>query len=163
LERTWRLHQLPLAAALYLLGGWGWVVWGVGVRLFVSLTGHWLVGYLAHNRGGQTWWIKDAAVQGYNVRGFALLTMGESWHNNHHAYPGSARLGLHAGEWDLGWLVLRGLARLGLVWDLATPETLPARPERLRLPAAGGEARPPAGRARVARADPPKKRRSGMA
>lgn len=37
-------------------------------------TGHWLVGYLAHNRGGRTWHIEVAAVQG-----FALLTMGESW------------------------------------------------------------------------------------
>lgn len=42
-------------------------------------TGHWLVGYLAHNRGGRTWHIEVAAVQGFNVPTFALLTMGESW------------------------------------------------------------------------------------
>ena len=133
LETTWRWQQLPLALALYLAGGVGWVVWGIGVRLFVSLTGHWLVGYLAHNRGARTWHIEGAAVQGYNVPGFALLTMGESWHNNHHAWPESARLGLRAREWDPGWLVLRGLARLGLVWNVATPETLPPRPERVPI------------------------------
>ncbi len=133
LERTWRWQQLPLALALYALGGAGWVVWGVGVRLFVSLTGHWLVGYLAHNRGGRHWHIAGAAVQGYNVPGFALRTMGESWHNNHHAFPESARLGVKPGEWDPGWLVLRLLGRAGLVWNVATPATLPARPERIAL------------------------------
>lgn len=133
LEKTWRWQQLPVALLLYAIGGAGWVVWGIGVRLFVSLTGHWLVGYLAHNRGARTWQIEGAAVQGYNVRGFALLTMGESWHNNHHAYPESARLGVKRGEWDPGWLVLRALERVGLVWNLATPETLPPRRERVPL------------------------------
>ena len=65
--------------------------------------------------------------------GFALLTMGESWHNNHHAYPESARLGLKSNEWDFGWWVLRLLQRIGLVWNVATPETLPARRERITL------------------------------
>lgn len=133
LQRTWMLQQLPLAGLLYLGGGISWVVWGIGVRLFFSLTGHWLVGYLAHNHGGRTWHIENAAVQGYNVRGFSLLTMGENWHNNHHAYPESARLGVRAGEWDVGWLVLRGLAKAGLVWKLSTPETLPAREERVQI------------------------------
>jgi hypothetical protein len=148
LERTWRWQQLPVAAALYAAGawadvrntntlgsevGWGWVVWGVGVRLFLSLTGHWLVGWLAHNRGGRHWHIERAAVQGYNVTGFSLLTMGENWHNNHHAWPESARLGLRPGEWDIGWLVLRALRRVGLAWNLATPETLPPRAERVAL------------------------------
>ncbi len=133
LEATWRWQQLPVALVLYLLGGWAWVVWGVAVRLFVSLTGHWLVGYLAHNRGAMSWRIQGAAVQGHNVPGFALLTMGESWHNNHHAYPESSRLGLKSGEWDVGWIVLGLLRRLGLVWNLNTPETLPARSERVEI------------------------------
>lgn len=133
LEKTWMWQQLPLAVGLYFCGGWGWVVWGIGVRLFVSLTGHWLVGYMAHNHGRRTWHINGAAVQGFNVRGFALLTMGESWHNNHHAYPESARLGLTADQWDLGWLVLQGLGRCGLVWNIATPKTLPERKERIEM------------------------------
>jgi fatty-acid desaturase len=133
LEKTWRLQQLPLAAALYAVGGPGWVAWGIGVRLVVSLTGHWLVGYLAHNTGRRTWHIEGAAVQGFNVPGFALLTMGESWHNNHHAYPESARLGLGPRQIDPGWAVLRVLARFGLVWKVATPETLPPRKERVPL------------------------------
>jgi stearoyl-CoA desaturase (delta-9 desaturase) len=55
--------------------------------------------------------------------------MGESWHNNHHAFPGSARLGLAPGEWDPGWWTLRLLERCSLAWDLRLPESLPPRPE----------------------------------
>jgi stearoyl-CoA desaturase (delta-9 desaturase) len=138
LEATWRWQQLPLALALCLIGGVGWVAWGIGVRLCVSLTGHWLVGYLAHNRGRRHWHIAGAAVQGYNVPGFALLTMGESWHNNHHAFPESARLGLARGEWDPGWFALKIFRRVGLVWDVATPEMLPPRRERIALDSTRG-------------------------
>ena len=53
--------------------------------------------------------------------------MGEGYHNNHHAYPASARLSLRQGETDPGWWVLLLLKRLGLVWNVKTPETLPHR------------------------------------
>ena len=59
--------------------------------------------------------------------------MGEAWHNNHHAFPGSARLGLDKGESDPGWWVLTVLARLGLVWGVKTPESLPHRPNLVPL------------------------------
>jgi stearoyl-CoA desaturase (delta-9 desaturase) len=55
--------------------------------------------------------------------------MGECWHNNHHAFPGSAKLGLHAGELDPGWWVLKTLQKLGLVWNIKQPEDLPERHE----------------------------------
>ena len=51
LERTWMLQQLPIAAMLWLMGGWGFVVWGVCVRVTASVIGHWFVGHLAHRRG----------------------------------------------------------------------------------------------------------------
>ena len=51
------------------------------------------------------------------------------WHNNHHAFPGSARLALALGEWDLGWWALLALEHLGLVWALRLPEDLAYRPE----------------------------------
>jgi len=98
-----------------------------------SVIGHWLVGFFAHNRGRRTWHIEGAGVQGYNVRHFGFVTMGEAWHNNHHAFPASARLGLNAGEMDPGWWVLQMLERLGLVWNLKTPEMLPDRPNLVRL------------------------------
>jgi stearoyl-CoA desaturase (delta-9 desaturase) len=55
----------------------------------------------------------------------------ESWRNNHHAFPGSARLGLDPGQVDLGWRVVRVFAALGLARDIVTPERLPPR-EALR-------------------------------
>ncbi len=133
MEKTWMLQQLPWALAFYLVGGWAWVCWGVGSRVSVSILGHWLVGYFAHNDGRRDWHVDGAAVQGHNVPFMALLTMGESWHNNHHAFPGSARLGLGPGQWDPGWWVLELLQRLGLAKDLVLPEDLPERSEVRRI------------------------------
>ncbi|GLS19051.1 hypothetical protein GCM10007874_20680 [Labrys miyagiensis] len=127
LERTMLWQQLPWALLFYGLGGWGFVFWGICLRVFLSLTGHWLIGYFAHNRGPRSWLVQGAGVQGYNVPKAGLVSMGEAWHNNHHAFPASARLGLYEGETDIGWWVLVALRRLGLVWNVKTPETLPHR------------------------------------
>jgi stearoyl-CoA desaturase (delta-9 desaturase) len=123
------LQQLPWALALYLWGGVGFVVWGICARVVVSLTGHWLVGYFAHNKGRRDWLVEGHAVQGHNVPFISLLTMGESWHNNHHAFPGSARLGLKATQFDPGWWALRLMQSVGLVSDLKSPSDLSPRPE----------------------------------
>ena len=128
LEGSWMLHQIPVAAGLYLIGGWGFVVWGVCARVSASVIGHWFVGHLAHRRGPQTWLVNEAGVQAHDVPWAAIPTMGEAWHNNHHAFPGSARIGLYPGQSDWGWRVIQILERLGLAWDVRTPETMGARP-----------------------------------
>jgi stearoyl-CoA desaturase (delta-9 desaturase) len=133
LERTWMAQQLPWAALFLAVGGLPWLVWGIAARVAASVTGHWLVGYFAHNRGPRSWHVEGAGVQGYNVPYCGLITMGEAWHNNHHAFPASARLGLGPGEADPGWWVLRALMAVGLVWNARTPETLPARPNLVAL------------------------------
>ena len=127
------LQQLPWALAFYLIGGWGWVFWGICSRVSVSILGHWLIGHFAHNRGHRDWHVEGAAVQGYNVPFAGLLTMGESWHNNHHAFPGSARLGLEPGQWDPGWWALTLMQRLGLASDFVLPSDLPVRKELRRI------------------------------
>lgn len=128
LERTWMLQALAPALPLYALGGWPFVFWGVCARIMAGTTGHWLIGYFAHNHGGMHHVVDGAAVQGRNVRFASLLTMGESWHNNHHAYPGSARLGLYPGEWDPGWWILKLFERAGLAWHFRLPADCPPRP-----------------------------------
>jgi fatty-acid desaturase len=133
LERTWMAQQLPWAALFFVLGGMPWVAWGIAARVAASVTGHWLVGYFAHNQGPRSWHIEGAGVQGHNVPYCGLITMGEAWHNNHHAFPGSARLGVKEGEIDPGWWVLSALGRLGLVWNMKTPELLPHRPNLVSL------------------------------
>jgi sn-1 stearoyl-lipid 9-desaturase len=124
LEATWMAQQLPVAALLYLAGGWSWVVWGVCVRVTLSVTGHWLVGHLAHRQGPQSWIVNDAGVQAHDVPWAAIPTMGEAWHNNHHAFPGSARIGLYPGQSDWGYAFLLLLERAGLAWNIASPEHL---------------------------------------
>jgi fatty-acid desaturase len=133
LDRTWMAQQLPWAILFWTIGGASWVVWGIAVRVALSVTGHWLVGYFAHNQGPRNWHVSGAGVQGYNVPYASLVTMGEALHNNHHAYPASARFNHQPGEIDPGWWVLRCLSAVGLVWNLKTPETLPARANLVRL------------------------------
>jgi len=142
LERTWMLQQLPPALVLFALGGWGFVFWGVCARITAGVFGHWLIGYFAHNHGGMHHVVDGAAVQGRNIPLTSLLTMGESWHNNHHAFPGSARLGLYAGEWDPGWWMLLVLRKLGLVWKLRLPQDLAPRAELRALDGAATEQSP---------------------
>jgi stearoyl-CoA desaturase (delta-9 desaturase) len=51
----------------------------------------------------------------------AIATMGEGWHNNHHAFPNAARQGFKWWEFDLSFLILRVLSWFGIVWDLRHP------------------------------------------
>lgn len=134
LDATWMAQQLVPALVLYAVGGWSFVVWGVCARVSVSVFGHWLIGHVAHRSGGMRYRVIDAGVQGYNVvlnqplYGLTgLMTMGECWHNNHHAFPGSAKLGLHGGQLDPGWWVLRGLQMAGLAHALRLPADLSPR------------------------------------
>ena len=65
-----------------------------------------------------------------NVWWVALLTMGEGWHNNHHAFPGSARSGIKPAEIDPAWMVVRSMKTVGLVSWMNEPKVkkLPSRP-----------------------------------
>lgn len=120
-------QQLPWAVLFYALGGWSWVVWGIAVRVSVSLTGHWLIGHFAHRRGHQDWVVEDVAVQGYNLPVFGLVTFGEAFHGNHHAFPESARLGLERGQIDLGWSFIQLLIKLGLASQVRLPANIVPR------------------------------------
>jgi len=134
LDRHWIAVHLPWIMTFYLLGGWGWVLWGVCAQVAVTVTGHWLIGHMAHTSEAHDWpdpyWhVRGAGVQGRNVTFAGLITMGEAWHNNHHAYPGSARIGLYEGQPDPGYRLLKALEAAGLAWDIRLPEDLPWRPQ----------------------------------
>lgn len=127
LQRTWMLHQLPIAALLFIVDGWPFVVWGVLVRVSACITMHWYISYRAHTAGPQDWLVDGAVIQGYNVPWLAIPTMGESWHSNHHAFPASARHGLYPGQSDLGYRFIRVLEWCGLAWNIQLPSDLPPR------------------------------------
>jgi fatty-acid desaturase len=132
LDATWMAHQIPVAALLFLGGGMSWVVWGICVRVTASVTGHWFVGHLAHRKGPQTWLVCGSGVQAHDVPWAAIPTMGEAWHNNHHAYPGSAQMGLYPGQSDWGFAFIKLLERAGLAWNIMLPQHL-AREHKLQV------------------------------
>ena len=121
LEKTWRWHQLLLALLLYILGGFDWVVWGIFVRVSLSVVGHWTITYFCHNPGPGRWRVKNAGVQASNIPGFGILTYGECWHNNHHAFPESARIGLEKGQCDPAWRFIQILNLMGLASKIGLP------------------------------------------
>lgn len=125
LEATRRWQQLPFAALLFALGGVGFVLWGIGLRIAMSLAGHWVTVHFAHTTGERPFVDDSIAVDGRNLPGWGLFTFGEAFHNNHHAFPRSARMGHHAGQIDPGWWVIQALAALGLAWDIRTPPGTP--------------------------------------
>lgn len=138
MERTWMAQQAPIALALFWLGGWSYVVWGVALRVAVSVTGHWLVGYFAHHdfeHGNEkmSWRVLGASVQGRDVPVAGLISMGESWHNNHHAFPGSAKIGLLPGQPDPGWWLISALKNANLATKVVLPTNLPERLELVRV------------------------------
>ena len=135
IERTWMAQQLPWAVLFFAhrraCRGW------CGASPCASRRPSPGTGWSATSpttAGPRSWHLEGAGVQGYNVPYCGLITMGEAWHNNHHAFPGSARLGLRDGR-DRSGLVGAAASwrRLGLVWNVKTPETLPHRPNLVSL------------------------------
>jgi sn-1 stearoyl-lipid 9-desaturase len=118
IDRTHALFTVILAGVLYLLGGLPWVVWGIFVRLALVYQITWLVNSAAHTIGYRTFRTADRSTNCWWV---ALLGWGEGWHNNHHAFPFSARHGLRWFEFDATWLLIRVLAAVGLAKDLRLP------------------------------------------
>ncbi len=110
--------QLVFAAGLFFLGGWSWVVWGVFVRLVVSYHSTWLVNSAAHMLGYRTYRTSDHSTNCWWV---AVLSFGEGWHNNHHAFPFSARHGLRWFEIDMTWWHVKLLAFLRLADRIRIP------------------------------------------
>lgn len=104
--------------ALYQIGGLPWLFWAGFFRIAAVFHGTWLVNSAAHRYGYRSYSTQDLSTNCWWV---ALLTFGEGWHNNHHAFPHSARHGLKWWELDLSWIFLRFLQKLGLVEQLKTP------------------------------------------
>ncbi|MGA7200727.1 MAG: fatty acid desaturase [Candidatus Cybelea sp.] len=119
--------QVALALGLFAFGGWAWVVWGIFVRLAISYHTTWLVNSAAHMLGYRTFATPD---QSTNCWWVALISWGEGWHNNHHAFPFSARHGLRWFEVDLTWWHVRVLAFLRLADRVKVPTK--AMQQRLR-------------------------------
>ena len=115
-----RWHWVPitvLGAAIFAVGGWRFLLWGIFFRTVLGLHSTWLVNSATHMWGRQRFATHDDSKNSFWV---ALLTFGEGWHNNHHAHPQSARHGLAWYEIDLNWYGILVLRLVGLARDVKT-------------------------------------------
>ena len=128
---VWALGGLGAAFALgwaiggSLVAGLTGLMWGGGIRLLVVHHVTYSINSLCHFFGKRRFATGD---QSRNLHWLALPTFGESWHNNHHAFPTSALHGLRRWEIDPSGLVIRALEAMGLVWDVVRID--PARQAR---------------------------------
>lgn len=111
--------QIVFGLLLYFLGGWPFVVWGIFVRLVVVFHCTWLVNSATHQFGYRTYEVGDRSTNCWWV---AVLTYGEGWHNNHHAFQYSARHGLKWWEVDFTWMTIQILQALGLATKVKLAE-----------------------------------------
>jgi stearoyl-CoA desaturase (Delta-9 desaturase) len=109
------------------------LLWGGAVRVFVMHHATYSVNSICHAFGRRAFPTRD---ESRNVPWLALITLGESWHNNHHAFPTSARHGLGRWQLDPSAAVIRALERCGLAWDVV--RVSPERRRAAAVPDAGG-------------------------
>jgi stearoyl-CoA desaturase (delta-9 desaturase) len=112
---------IPFAA------GWIWggslaagleaLLWAGFVRIFLVHHVTWSINSVCHFFGQQRF---ETGDQSRNVYWLSLFSLGESWHHNHHAFPRSAFHGLRWYELDPSGWVIRGLEKLGLVWNVVS-------------------------------------------
>ncbi|MCL2769010.1 MAG: acyl-CoA desaturase [Solirubrobacterales bacterium] len=123
-NRTFLLWAVAGLAAAFALGGaiggtwraaFTGLLWGGAVRMLVLHHMTYSVNSLCHFFGRHDYRTEDHSR---NLALLAIPTLGEAWHNNHHAFPTSASHGLGARQLDLSALVIRALQRLGLAWDV---------------------------------------------
>jgi stearoyl-CoA desaturase (delta-9 desaturase) len=93
-------------------------IWGGLVRIMVVHHITWSVNSICHIWGSQPYRSGDESRNNVVV---GVLALGEGWHNNHHAFPTSARHGLEWWQFDSSWMMIRGLQALGLVRNVRVP------------------------------------------
>ena len=108
----------------YAVGGASWklglevLVWGGLIRVFAYQHATFSVNSICHMFGRRSYRSRDESRNNWVV---AALTFGEGWHNNHHAFPASARHGLDRLQLDIAWITIRTLEKLGLAWNVRLP------------------------------------------
>ena len=124
LNKYFLFLQIPIGLSLYAIGqklgvgGWALVLWGIPLRLVVVYHVTWLVNSATHCWGKAPFESGDSSK---NNAWVAALTFGEGWHNNHHAFPNSAKQGLFKGQRDITWEHIKILAKFGFAKKVKLP------------------------------------------
>lgn len=118
--QIWLAHAALIYLAGELYGGLGvsWLVWGVFVRMVLLWHATWFVNSASHMWGYRNYSTDEESTNNWWV---ALLSFGEGWHNNHHADQRSAAHGQRWFEFDLTYLFIRLMEKLGLAWSVQMP------------------------------------------
>jgi stearoyl-CoA desaturase (delta-9 desaturase) len=111
------LLNVVMGVLLFLLGGWGFVFWGMFLRIVWVYHLTFLTNSASHLWGYRTYECKDGSRNNVWV---GALSMGEGWQNNHHAYPTLAKLGHRWWELDVTYLVIRAFSAAGWVTGVKT-------------------------------------------
>lgn len=111
------------------------VLWGGFVRMFLLHHVTWSINSVTHLWGSRDFQMMD---QSRNVAWLALLSFGESWHNNHHAFPSSAHFGLKWYEIDLGACAIELLRYFGFATNVRRPTTAMIEKKRTQRAMAKG-------------------------
>lgn len=114
-QKTYFLWTVALGIGLFAIGGWSWLLWGLCVRMVVTYHATWCVNSATHLWGYRNYETTDDSK---NLWWVALITGGEGWHNNHHAYPRIARAGHRWWEIDTTYALIWLLKKTGLAWDV---------------------------------------------
>jgi stearoyl-CoA desaturase (Delta-9 desaturase) len=114
-SRTFFLWVALSLVIPFMIGGWTGLLWGGLVRIFLVNHVIWSVNSICHTFGKREFVTNDRS---HNVWPLAILGLGEGWHNNHHAFPRSAFVGLHWWQFDPSGYLIWLLGRLGLVSDI---------------------------------------------
>lgn len=94
------------------------MLWGGFVRVFFIHHVTWSINSVCHMWGARDF---DSRDHSRNNAIFGVLAMGEGWHNNHHAFPTSARHGLRWWQFDISYILIRALELSRLAWKVRTP------------------------------------------
>lgn len=116
-----------------LAGGLEGLLWGGAVRIFLLHHATFAINSLCHYFGRRGFRTED---ESRNLAWLALPTFGEAWHNNHHAFPTSARHGLRWWQLDPSAWLIAALERAGLAWEVVRVSPLRQREHRARALAA---------------------------
>jgi stearoyl-CoA desaturase (delta-9 desaturase) len=125
-QRYFRWVGLGLLLPAVALGLWAhnWhgfvsgLIWGGLVRVFLMQHVTWSINSACHVWGNRPFRSGDHSTNNFPI---AIVSLGEGWHNNHHAFPTSARHGLRWWQFDASWVVIRTMKLLGLAWDVRLP------------------------------------------
>ena len=127
LDRHQLLPGVALGILCFLIDGWPGLLIGFFLSTVFLYHGTFFINSLAHVHGDQRYVTGDDSRNNWWL---AVITLGEGWHNNHHAYQRSTRQGFRWYEIDITYYALKTMSWVGLVWDLGEPPVEVVRNER---------------------------------